>query len=215
MKRFNSYNVVLNYEVKDGVLSYSGTWTSLKTWISHSFKKDSVCFIKDKRNYNKKKALVIKITEDFVTLRVIGNKVTNKVSIENFISDNYTAQTLIRLEFNGKGLYSASKELPLEIKTMLEQHKEESRNGERHNQPVPKCSNILEMIEFWKFAFNSYEQLFNWFTLSEISLMMKHNVKIVNLQEFVDFEKTLYSSEQVAYTTNTESNLYKIFDNSY
>jgi hypothetical protein len=193
MKRFNHYNVLLDYEVKDGILSYSGVWVSLKKWISHSFKKDSICFIKDKRNYNKKKAQVIKITEDFITVRVFGNKGAVKLSVEDFISFNYT-----------------KKELPLKIKEMLNKHEEESRNGQRNNQPVPQCRS-LELFDNWKFAFDSYEQLFNWFTVTEISLLIKNDVKIVNLQEFVDFEKIIYSLEQVVYTNNINSDLYGIF----
>lgn len=214
MKRLDLYNTILDYKIENETLYYSGVWKSDSRYINHSFFKGCFCLVKDKRNFKKKKAKILQVNKDNIVVLIDGNKTKKKIDIIEFIQTNYVLETLIRLEFEDKGIYSNTDKLPIEVQALLRSHQEEIRKGIRSNQPVPFNNGIIstevysELRKNWKFAFHSFEQLFKWFNVSEMSFLIKNGIKLRILQEFKDFEKYNGDAHQVIYTNTKDSNIY-------
>jgi hypothetical protein len=201
----------IDYEIKNETLRYQGYWLSVNKYILHSFTSGTPCFSKDKRNFQSIQAKVIKVLENEIHIQNKRSKTIKKYSIYEFIQMNYTMDTLIRLEYKGKGLYSNWKqfweELPEDQKQLF-QNQFVRNKSDRGYKPRPEQSFRYQVNNDWKFAFNSYDQLFKWFHLDELIILMNNGVEIKYLQKLVDYCETIVSSEQVMYTNNPQANKY-------
>lgn len=176
-------------------------------WDKYFFLKFEAGFpAKAKIYYKTYTGVIKKITKKYVYITIDGKD--RKHSLADFALLNYHTRTFIRIEKNGIGPYQTKKENLSEA--MLQWREKQSNlfqrrreEGISHVQPSPDISfseyNTQAVCHNCLFAFEDHKQLFEWFSLEEVSFLVKEGYEITVKQEGVDFEDYIYSRDQIAY----------------
>lgn len=124
-------------------------------------------------------------------------------SFERFLVENARTETCLRIEKEGFGPYSCKNVSPSYrqwVAKQLEQAQIRRWNGEEENQPSLAQDRELNIfaphVDLFNFAFNSYEQLWQWFKLEEIQKMRQEGFELVTKQKGRDYFGSFHSKYQ-------------------
>lgn len=157
-------------------------------------------------------ATIIRFTEKNVYLAYGENKI-KKVSYFDLVNANYTIETCIRLEKEGFGPYTYKGKISQEFDNWRVRLSEAMYIRREYNMPEHQPSPAVDFylrdyqheISNFIFAFKDFKQLFNWFTLSDVQLMLREGFEIKVYQQGIDYAESVYSDKQLALIKDKEA----------
>lgn len=165
--------------------------------------------VETKFRTKKVKATIVRFTKKNVVLLYNGKEKSD--DLQSFVKNNSYTEIVFRIEKNGIGPYQTkegSKDFLEWKKTQRDKGLVNREQGIKHIQPCPEFDLHLQdypMIgSYCKFAFQTYDQMFNWFSLADLSLLAKEGFRIVTKQKGLDYYHSFYSSHQIALAETEE-----------
>ena len=129
-----------------------------------------------------------------------------RVPYQDFIIQNSHVQVLIRLEKDGVGPYrqlNPSPALCAWVENERNLHTKMKQEEDRQTKPVPEedplLSQYILMGSLCQFAFRNYAQLFQWFSIQDITFLTKEGFKVAYKQKGLDYYDSFFSYHQAAY----------------
>lgn len=168
-----------------------------------------------KKYYQSYTATVIKFTEKFAYLSCGGKE--KRVPLQTFIDENKFTEIVFRVEKEGFGPYRSPE--PSQTLLAWREQMRELFKVQEDRLPCPQqdsgLSNYSLLPYSCKFAFKSYEQLFNWFTLEDMRFLAREGFKIEVKQKGRDYFDSFSGRAQVAYSETEESYKQALYSPSY
>lgn len=168
------------------------------------------CTVHVKFGHQRVKAKIKSYTKTKCVLDIDGTR-EKRISFSDLIQQNHSTEICIRIEKNGVGPYRCKETVSEEF---LAWKKEASRlfyedQDSRNKRPAPEEDSTLSQYynvgSLSSFGFKSYEQMFEWFPLSEISFLITHGFSVVVKQKGLDYFESLSSYRQMAIVKDEES----------
>lgn len=205
-KTINCLYIKLKYNVNYSCIVAQGTVNGDYKLLKFSVGNN--CTIKFRTK--KIPATILAITPKYVLVSV--NDTTKRVSHEDFIYQNAYIETIIRIEKNGSGPYTAE-DVSESFKEWRKEHNKEIRNEFLEkgysSRPAPSIDSYLKkylgVSGRMHFAFSNHNQLFSWFSLEEVQAMIKEGFEIVVYQKGRDYFDSFYSNKQIGFAKTREA----------